>query len=412
MTQQRTLQTLGPLMLDIAGIALNAEDRELLRHPAVGGLLLFSRNYQDPEQLRALTTEVKALRTPALPIAVDHEGGRVQRFREGFSALPSAACFEQLAWRDAQVAADAAFAAAWLMATELGAAGVDFSFAPVLDVERGLSRVIGDRAFGHDARMVANLAGAWMAGAAAGGMASCGKHFPGHGAVVADSHLEIPIDPRPLAEIEDEDLPPFKALIDQGLQAIMPAHLVYPAVDPQPAGYSVFWLKTLLRERLGFQGLVFSDDLGMAGAALAQVSPVNAESPETGSAVLPIEERALRALAAGCDQVLVCNDRTAAIRVADRLAGMLNKDTRRAGGIARTADGGIERAAVQDATARSSDAASTLARSLTERLAAMYWRQPASLEMDRASAQQRLRPALELRDTETLTADPTVGHLA
>jgi beta-N-acetylhexosaminidase len=294
----------GPVMLDVAGQALTAEDRELLAHPAVGGVILFSRNYADPAQLRALTAAIATVKEPPLLIAVDQEGGRVQRFRDGFTRLPPPARFAELFPMDAGAARQAARAAGWLMAAELGSAGVDFSFAPVLDVERGVSRVIGDRAFGTDADLVSELAAAWLEGVRDAGMAACGKHFPGHGAVVADSHLELPSDGRALAELEAADLIPFRYLIQRGLQAIMPAHVVYCAIDPNPAGFSPFWLREVLRGRLGFDGMVFSDDLNMAAAAAGG----------------GFSERAMAALDAGCDMAVVCNNRTGAIEVVEALA--------------------------------------------------------------------------------------------
>jgi beta-N-acetylhexosaminidase len=290
-------------MLDIAGIELTAEDRELIAHPAVGGVILFSRNYSDPEQLRALTSAIATVKSHRPLIAVDQEGGRVQRFRDGFTRLPPPARIAALFADDAKAARRAAYSAGWLMATELGAVGIDFSFAPVLDVERGVSQVIGDRAFGTDADVVANLAEAWLDGVGSAGMAGCGKHFPGHGAVVADSHLQLPFDGRVLSALEQVDLVPFARLIAKGLQAIMPAHVIYSAIDPNPAGFSHYWLHDVLRGRLGFDGMIFSDDLNMAAAAFG------------GS----FAERASAALRAGCDMAVVCNNRPGAIEVVEAL---------------------------------------------------------------------------------------------
>ena len=295
-------------MLDIAGIELTDEDRELIAHPAVGGVILFTRNFVDPDQLAALTRAIAAVKSPRPLIAVDQEGGRVQRFRQGFTRLPPPQRFAELYGQDAEAACRAAAAAGWLTATELGAVGVDFSFAPVLDVERGLSRVIGDRAFGGDAAVVCDLAAAWLAGAGAAGMAGCGKHFPGHGAVEADSHHELPVDARALAELEQTDLVPFRYLIRRGLAAIMPAHVVYSAIDPKPAGFSPFWLGEVLRGRLGFDGMIFSDDLDMAAAAAGG----------------GFGERAAAALRAGCDMAVVCNNRPAAVEVVQALSGHRN----------------------------------------------------------------------------------------
>jgi beta-N-acetylhexosaminidase len=290
-------------MLDLEGTELTAEERELLRHPAVGGVILFARNYQDPAQVAALTSAIHALREPRLLIAVDQEGGRVQRFRTGFTRLPPAGRFGALHRHQPQRARQAAERVGWLMAAELRAVGVDFSFAPVLDLDRGVSRVIGDRAFSANAEAVSDLAWAWTEGVHTAGMAAVGKHFPGHGGVAADSHEELPLDGRSFEEIEMEDLVPFARLIRRGLEAIMPAHLVYPNVDPNPAGFSAFWLRRILRQDLGFQGVIFSDDLNMAAAAAGG-----------GYA-----ERARLALDAGCDVLLVCNNRPGALEVIESL---------------------------------------------------------------------------------------------
>lgn len=295
--------TLGPVMLDVGGTELTGEDRELLQHPAVGGVILFARNYQSPEQLAALTTAIRAVREPHLLVAVDQEGGRVQRFRNGFSRLPPAGTFGRLYQQAPQVATYAAKLSGWLMASELQAAGVDYSFAPVLDIDRGLCSAIGDRAFSQDAQRVAELAAAWMQGVRQAGMASVGKHFPGHGGVEADSHLALPCDTRSFDELWKEELLPFRYLIDQGLEAVMPAHVVYPAVDEQPAGFSKLWLQDILRGRMGFQGVIVSDALDMAAAEAA------------GGFV----ERSKAALAAGCDQILLCNNRPAAVQVVEAL---------------------------------------------------------------------------------------------
>lgn len=296
---------LGPVMLDIEGTALQPEERELLRHPRVGAVILFSRNYESPEQLSALLAEIHALRDPRLLVAVDHEGGRVQRFREGFTALPPMRLFGDLYAEDRARARRLAGECGWLMAAELRAVGIDFSLAPVLDLDRGVSRVIGDRAFHRDPDVVTDLARAFIHGMHDAGMAATGKHFPGHGAVEADSHEDLPEDGRELNDLRWADLVPFERLGPTDLAAIMPAHVVYPNIDRRPAGYSPFWLREVLRERLGFPGLVFSDDLSMAGAA----GPGG------------MQERAEAALEAGCDMVLVCNDRHGAIQVVERLRG-------------------------------------------------------------------------------------------
>ncbi len=294
---------LGPLMIDIAGLALDDRDRELLRHPLVGGVILFSRNYEDPAQLAALTASIHALRSPPLLVAVDHEGGRVQRFRTGFTELPAMARLGERYDVAPQAALALATELGWLMAAELRAVGVDFSFAPVLDLYTPHSRVINERAFHAEPEVVGRIAQAFVRGMHAAGMAAVGKHFPGHGTVSADSHHELPIDRRPLSRLRHRDLVPFRLLCAAGIEAIMPAHILFPAVDSVPVGYSTRWLSQVLRGELGFQGAIFSDDLSMSGAAFAN-SHV---------------ERARMALAAGCDMCLVCNDRPAAERLVSQL---------------------------------------------------------------------------------------------
>lgn len=294
--------TLGPVMLDIEGAALSPEDRELLAHPNVGGVILFSRNYQSPEQLKELTREIHALRHPELVIAVDQEGGRIQRFRDGFTPLPSMHMLGRQFDLDRERALQVAETCGWLMAAELRAVGVDVSFAPVLDLDYGLSEVIGDRALHRDPEVVARLAGRFAAGMRHAGMGAVGKHFPGHGGVTADSHHALPQDRRPYADLLD-DMRPYELLIAEGLAGVMAAHIIYARLDRLPAGFSRWWLGTELRIRLRFQGAIFSDDLSMAGAAFAGRP----------------EERARLALEAGCDVVLVCNDRPAAVRVVEAL---------------------------------------------------------------------------------------------
>lgn len=294
---------LGPVMFDLAGLTLTDVERERLQSPAAGGIIFFARNYQNPEQLYKLVLAIRRER-PELLIAVDQEGGRVQRFREGFTRLPPAMAYAKAYPDSLEEAAELAHESGWLMAAELRALEIDFSFAPVLDVESGISQVIGDRSFGYDTQTTTVLAKAFAAGMRDAGMAAVGKHFPGHGAVAADSHLELPVDPRPLAEIEARDLPPFRELINEDIEAIMPAHVVFSACDPNPAGFSPFWIGDVLRQRLGFDGAVFSDDLTMAGAAIAGDYP----------------RRARLALAAGCDMVLVCNAPDGAAAVLDALA--------------------------------------------------------------------------------------------
>ena len=258
---------LGPLMLGVEGARLTGEESERLAHPAVGGVLLFARNYQTPGQLQALTTAIRALRDPPLLIAVDQEGGRVQRFRDGLTALPAAGRLGAAAGEAPALAREAARAAGWIMAAELRALGVDFSFAPVLDIDRGISRVIGDRAFSGMPATVAELGLAWQRGARDAGMICVAKHFPGHGGTAPDSHEDSAADGRALADLVHEDLLPFRRLIDNGLAGVMMAHVAFPAVDPMPAGFAASWTGYLRRE-LGFEGAIFTDDLEMAAAAV------------------------------------------------------------------------------------------------------------------------------------------------
>lgn len=283
--------SLGPVMLDIEGTELNANDIRRLQHPLVGGVILFARNYQSPAQLKALTTAIHKVRQPPLLIAVDHEGGRVQRFRDGFTRIPPMRELGRAWDRNPRRARELAEEAGWVLASELRAHGVDFSFTPVLDIDYGNSGVIGDRAFHRDTQAIAELARALMHGLKRGGMAAVGKHFPGHGFVAADSHVAIPVDEREFDRIAEEDLQPFRHMIDDGLAAIMPAHVIYPRVDDKPAGFSERWLQKVLRQRLAFNGVIFSDDLSMEGAVVAG----------------DVTQRALAALHAGCDMVLLCN---------------------------------------------------------------------------------------------------------
>ena len=291
-------------MLDIEGDHLSPEDIDILQHPLVGGVILFTRNYSSMERLHALIKQIHDIRNPKLLIAVDHEGGRVQRFRDGFTSLPAAAHFGEVYDHNQARGRRLAHLAGWLMAIELRAVNIDFSFAPVLDVDHGISKVIGDRAFHHDPGVVVELAHAYIEGMHEAGMAATGKHFPGHGGVEADSHLAIPVDEREYNDIYAHDILTFKRMIHHGMAAVMPAHVIYSKVDKNPAGFSEFWLKEVLRNRLGFQGVIFSDDLDMEGASVA------------GGAY---SERAKSALSAGCDMVLVCNNRTAAIEVLENL---------------------------------------------------------------------------------------------
>ena len=294
--------SLGPLMIDVEGTTLSASDREVLAHPLVGSVILFTRNYTDPAQLQALVAAIQSIRSPALLVAVDHEGGRVQRFRNGFSELPPLRRIGHAFDADPQQGLAMARALGWLMAAELAACGLDFSFAPCVDLDYGLSEIIGDRAFHAQAPAVAQLAIAYAHGMRDAGMAATAKHYPGHGAVVADSHVALPVDRRELVDME-QDLLPYRRLIANGLPAVMVAHVLYPAVDSVPASFSHRWIEGLLRTELQFGGLVFADDLTMGGAA----------------AVGDLEQRARRALAAGCDVLPVCNDRPGVERLLERL---------------------------------------------------------------------------------------------
>jgi beta-N-acetylhexosaminidase len=289
----------GPVVIDIAGLTLGAEDRERLEHPLVGMVILFARNYESPTQLRDLCDQIHAIRTPPLLIAVDHEGGRVQRFRSApFTAIPAMDALGRLWDRDVLGACRTAVSIGYVMGAELRAHGVDLTFAPVLDLAWHRSSVIGDRAFHHDARVVAMLANHLCHGLSLAGMANCGKHFPGHGWAHADSHVDVPVDERALAAILDADAAPYRWL-GASLAGVMPAHVIYPEVDTMPAGFSHRWLQRILRRQLGFTGAVFSDDLSMEGAKVA------------GDTVA----RAQAALDAGCDFILVCNDAAAANQV-------------------------------------------------------------------------------------------------
>lgn len=293
------MSTLGPLMADVGGLALTAEERDILAHPLIGGVILFARNYSDPEQLRALCAELSALKRPRLLLAVDHEGGRVQRFRVGFTRIPA---MGTLGKRYEETPAGALEEARTLAATigrELGAYGIDLCFAPVLDRDTGISQIIGDRAFAADPQRIVELARAFRAGLNAAGMAATGKHFPGHGGVAADSHAELPVDRRSFAELELQDLAPFRALVEDGIESLMMAHVRYSAYDDRPASLSRRWIRGLLRSQWQYNGAVFCDDLSMGGA----------------KAVGEVEERAQLALDAGCDMLPVCNDREALLKL-------------------------------------------------------------------------------------------------
>jgi beta-N-acetylhexosaminidase len=295
--------SLGPLMVDVAGTELTAEDERVLAHPLVGSVILFGRNYRNPQQIADLTAAIRALRTPHLLVGVDHEGGRVQRFREGFTRLPAPRLLGRHYDEDRRDALGLAQSVGWLLASELRAVGVDFSFAPCVDLDYGVSEVIGDRAFHRDPDAVAALAVATMTGMREAGMAAIAKHFPGHGAVVPDSHVAMPVDRREFADLE-ADIRPYRPLIDNNLPGVMAAHVVFPAVDALPASLSKRWITGVLRGEMGFHGCVFSDDLSMAGAAAF------------GDAVARTE----LAFAAGCDVLPICNDRHSVELVLERLA--------------------------------------------------------------------------------------------
>ncbi len=286
-----TKQPIGPVMIDVESLTLTSAEKEKINHPNTGAVILFSRNYSAPEQIATLIKSIRDARDGDILIAVDQEGGRVQRFQTGFTRLPPAAVFSQYP--------ELAEAAGWLMAAELLAVGVDFSFAPVLDIDCGVSEIIGNRSFSQDPKLATQLASNFRKGMNSAGMAATGKHFPGHGAVALDSHLTLPIDNRDLNSIRDKDFLPFKQLIAEGLEAIMPAHVVYSEVDTLPAGFSTQWIQHYLRTELNFDGTVFSDDLSMEGAA----------------SMGDFSQRAKLALQAGCDMVLVCNNPTAAEQV-------------------------------------------------------------------------------------------------
>ncbi len=299
---------LGPVMIDLVGHAISSQERAWLANPLVGGVILFTRNYESLDQLERLVEDIHSSgeRVTPLLVAIDHEGGRVQRFRDGFTRLPAAADIGAIYRDDRKRGCRLAEQAGWVMASELRAVGIDFSFAPVLDIDYGVSGVIGDRAFYDSADGVATLASHYVAGMKQAGMSSVGKHFPGHGAVEVDSHLALPVDKRPFVDIEMADLIPFERLIANGLVGIMPAHILYSQIDQELAGFSSFWLQQVLRGQLQFQGVIFSDDLSMGGA--------------TGAGKINITQRASMALDAGCDMVLVCNDPSAIATLLDELS--------------------------------------------------------------------------------------------
>ena len=289
---------IGPVMLDVEGLTLAKHEQEMINHPNAGAVILFSRNYESPQQVTELIHSIRDARQGDILIAVDQEGGRVQRFKHGFTRLPPASYYA--------TSPDLTEHAGWLMAIELLSVGVDFSFAPVLDIDCGISQIIGDRSFSTDLALATKMASLFRKGMNTAGMAATGKHFPGHGAVALDSHLTLPMDNRDLDTIRAKDFLPFKQLINEGLEGVMPAHVLYPNIDSNPAGFSSFWIQEILRKELNFKGTVFSDDLSMAGAEFA------------GDFV----DRAKLAQHAGCDMLLVCNNPVAAEQVLESLPVM------------------------------------------------------------------------------------------
>jgi beta-N-acetylhexosaminidase len=295
-------------MLDIDGLALSPADRELLREPAVGGVILFARNFESFAQVTDLVADIRALRSPPLLVAVDHEGGRVQRFREDFTIMPPMRDIGREYDRDRDSGLQVARQAGWLIASELRAAGIDLCFAPCVDLDWGISEIIGNRSFHRKPDAVSELAEAFARGLRSAGMASVAKHFPGHGAVVADSHLSLPVDRREYGQILD-DMRPYERMMSTGVVAgVMMAHIVYREIDDMPAGFSTYWMQRELRSRLGFGGAIFCDDLSMKAT----------------DAYGPMAERARLSLDAGCDMILVCNDRDAAHQAVDALNGYSN----------------------------------------------------------------------------------------
>jgi len=295
--------TLGPIMMDLSGTEPTPEEIEILKHPLLGGVILFSRNYESPEQLGNLTQAVHELRSPRLLLAVDHEGGRVQRFRDGFSRLPAVNTLGKIHDHDRKRAKLLAEDCGWLMAVELRSVGVDFSFAPVLDLDRGMNEVIGDRSFHSNPEVVADLAHSYMIGMNRAGMQAVGKHFPGHGGTAADTHTSIAEDGRRYEDIRADDILPFERMCHYGLAGVMTAHIKYPEVDPDIATFSSFWLNEVLRNRMGFEGVVFSDDLSMDATRIYG----------------DIAERFNRSLHAGCDMALICNNPEDVVTVIDNI---------------------------------------------------------------------------------------------
>lgn len=293
----------GAVFIDLISTRLSEEERELLQHPHVGGVVLFARNFESPQQINALCQDIRNARSNPILIAVDHEGGRVQRFQTGFTRLPAMSQLGKIYETSPLLAKQLSETIGWLIASELLAVGVDLSFAPVLDLNKEINQAIGNRAFHHNPMIVSELASMLICGMQNAGMAATGKHFPGHGSVKADSHAEIPIDSRCFADVEAEDLIPFQKLIHLGLKSMMPAHILFPEIDDKPVSFSAFWLKQILRTKLKFNNVIVSDDLNMQGASISH----------------NYAERAVAAREAGCDMVLICNNRAGAIEILEGL---------------------------------------------------------------------------------------------
>lgn len=295
---------IGPVILDLVGTELTPDEHELLQHPLIGGVILFTRNYQSPQQIAELCLTIRQAKKQPFLIAVDHEGGRVQRFRSGFTRIPSMGLIGQLYESSPQKGLEMSEACGWVMASELLASGINLSFAPVLDLDKKNNPVVGDRAFHRDPKIIITLAKAFIKGMHQAGMAATGKHFPGHGSVQIDSHVGSPVDERDWETIAADDLIPFAELIHSGISAIMPAHIIFPKIDDKAVGFSKIWLQDILRRQLNFSGVIFSDDLNMKGADITPGSYAG---------------RAQAALAAGCDMILICNNRPAAIEIIEHL---------------------------------------------------------------------------------------------
>lgn len=302
--EQKLANSIGALIIDLQGKTLAPDERDLLAHPLVGGVILFTRNYENRAQLTALCQAIRAARPQPLLIMADQEGGRVQRFIPEFTRLPAMGIFGKLHHDQPEKARQLIKTCGWLMAAELLTAGIDMSLAPVLDINKGISGVIGDRAIHKDKNIVIELGAAFIDGLREAGMAATGKHFPGHGSVTLDSHVAMPVDERPLAAVMADDIVPFAALAKQGLSAVMAAHLIFPAIDDRPVGFSPVWLQDILRQQLGFTGAILSDDLNMEGANISA----------------NYADRVTAAREAGCDFALLCNQREGVIQAIDKLA--------------------------------------------------------------------------------------------